>query len=278
MTNVQSKNVIYSWTKRHVSELIFSIGCYLRDSFSGRDTMEYIGGLNLGSRVLVIDDDPDIAKLLTAILKPLGFVVFTACDGMEGLKNAYELHPDLVILDVMMPGMDGWEVCTRLRELSDVPILMLTARSAEADMLRGFVLGVDDYMKKPFSKAELEARVRALLRRQKHHNGGPDVSRYADTVLNIDLETRSVELHGETLDLSVTEYDLLSCLVRNMGRTVTHRQLLREVWGCEHEKLSTTLTLYVHHLRKKLKDGRHNHEYLHTQWGVGYCFVPVKEF
>lgn len=240
--------------------------------------MDCNGGGNTESRILIIDDDLDHIKLLSAILQPQGFFVYPACDGREGLKNAYELHPDLIILDIMMPGLDGWDVCTRLRELSEVPILMLTARSAEADMLRGFVLGVDDYMKKPFSKAELEARVRALLRRQKHHIGGPDVSRYADKVLNIDLETRSVELHGRALELSVTEYDLLACLVRNMGRTVPHRQLLREVWGCEHENLSTTLTLYIHHLRKKLKDERHSHEYFHTQWGVGYCFVPVKKF
>ena len=103
--------------------------------------MEHTGGANIGSRILVIDDDPDIAKLLTTILQPQGFVVYQACDGKEGLKDAYELHPDLIILDVMMPGIDGWDVCTRLRELTDVPILMLTARSAESDVLRGFVSG-----------------------------------------------------------------------------------------------------------------------------------------
>ena len=119
--------------------------------------MELLGETSKGSRILVIDDDPDIAKLLTIILKPQGFAVSRACDGREGLKNTYELHPDLIILDVMMPGMDGWDVCTRLRELADVPILMLTARSAEQDLLRGFALGADDYMKKPFSNAELEA-------------------------------------------------------------------------------------------------------------------------
>ncbi|HSL44873.1 MAG TPA: response regulator, partial [Anaerolineales bacterium] len=122
--------------------------------------MEHGGGLNKKSRVLVIDDDPDITKLLTTILEPQGFVVYHACDGREGLKKAYELQPDLIILDVMMPDLSGWDVCARLRDLTEVPILMLTARSAEADMLRGFVLGADDYMKKPFSKAELEARVR----------------------------------------------------------------------------------------------------------------------
>jgi len=239
--------------------------------------MEHAGGLKKGIKILVIDDDPDIAKLLSVMLKPQGYGVYHACDGREGLKNAYELHPDLIILDVMMPEIDGWDVCARLRELSDVPILMLTARSAEADMLRGFVLGVDDYMKKPFSQGELEARVRALLRRRNNHNGNSDVSHYSDNVLSIDLEMQAVELDGRLLDLSVTEYSLLACLVRNMGRTVTHSQLLREVWGCEYGSMSTTLTLYIHYLRKKLESAHHNHKYIHTQWGRGYCFVPINE-
>jgi DNA-binding response OmpR family regulator len=177
----------------------------------------------------------------------------------------------------MMPEINGWDVCTRLRELSDVPILMLTARSAESDLIRGFGLGADDYLKKPFSKAELEARVRALLRRKKNHNGRSDIRHYTDKVLNIDLEAQTVELEGKVLDLSVTEFGLLACLVRNMGRTVSHSQLLREVWGCEYGSMSTTLTLYIHYLRKKLKNAKYGHEYIHTQWGRGYCFVPVNE-
>lgn len=239
--------------------------------------MEHMTGSAKGSKILVIDDDPDIAQLLTIILKTHGFSIYHAFDGREGLKNVYELHPDLVILDIMMPELNGWEVCTRIRELSDVPILMLTARSAESDLLRGFVLGADDYLKKPFSKAELEARVRALLRRKKNHNGSSGICHYADQVLHINLETQSVELDGKTLDLSVTEYSLLACLVRNIGRTVTHSQLLREVWGCEYGNMSTTLTLYIHYLRKKLENSKHNHQYIHTQWGRGYCFVPINE-
>lgn len=241
--------------------------------------MEHTVGARIGSRILVIDDDPDIAKLLTTILQPQGFVVYHSCDGVEGLKQAYEIHPDLIILDVTMPTMDGWDVCTRLRELSDLPILMLTARSAEADMLRGFMLGADDYVKKPFSKAEVEARVQALLRRTKNHNGNgkSEINHYTDKVLHINLETQAVELDGKSLDLSATEYSLLACLVRNMGKTVPHSQLLREVWGCEYGNLSTTLTLYIHYLRKKLDHAYHDHEYIHTQWGRGYCFMPVNE-
>jgi DNA-binding response OmpR family regulator len=241
--------------------------------------MQRIGGTNIGSKILVIDDDPDIAKLLTIILKPQGFTVYHTCDGKEGLKNAYELHPDLIILDIMMPCVNGWDVCVRLRELCDVPILMLTARSAEADVVRGFVSGADDYMKKPFSKVELEARIRALLRRKTNHNGsaGSGVSHYTDRVLNIDLETQVVELEGRMLDLSTTEYSLLASLVRNMGKMLTHSQLIREVWGSEYGHISSTLSLYIHYLRKKIDNSQHNHQYIHTQWGRGYCFMPLDE-
>lgn len=240
--------------------------------------MQHIGGINIGSRILVIDDDPDIAELLATILKPQGFTVYHACNGIEGLKKAYELHPDLIILDIMMPYADGWNVCTRLRELTDVPILMLTARTTEADVVRGFASGADDYMKKPFGKAELVARLQALLRRKTTHNKGSSlgVSHYTDRLLHINLETQVVELNGAVLDLSTTEYSLLACLVRNMGRTVTHRQLLREVWGSEYGELSA-LTLYIYYLRKKIEDSRHNHQYIHTQWGRGYCFMPLDE-
>lgn len=234
-------------------------------------------GINNGSRILVVDDDPAIPDLLTTILKPQGYVVYPAWDGQEGLKHAYELHPDLVILDVSMPGMDGWEVCTRLRELSDVPILMLTARAAESDMLRGFVAGADDYVRKPFSKAELEARIRALLRRKRSGTACSQIHHYTDHILNIDLETQVVEREGKLLDLSSTEYSLLACLVRNMGKTVSHRQLLREVWGCDYGKLSSSLTLYIYYLRKKLEGSRQDHQYIHTQWGRGYCFMPASE-
>ncbi len=241
--------------------------------------MQHKGGSNGGARILVIDDDPDIAGLLTAILKPQGFTVYHACDGREGLKNAYESHPDLIILDIMMPCIDGWDVCTRLRELTDVPILMLTARSAEADVVRGLVSGADDYMKKPFSRAELEARIRALLRRKTRNNGAgsPGVSRYADRLLSIDLETQVVELEGRVLDLSTTEYSVLACLVRNMGRTVAHRQLIREVWGSEYGDMAGTLSLYIYYLRKKMEDSQHTHQYIRTQWGRGYCFMPLDE-
>jgi DNA-binding response OmpR family regulator len=239
--------------------------------------MGAIGGPSKGTRILIIDDDPDVVRLLKAILQPYGYVIYRACDGKEGLKSAYECHPALIILDVMMPGLDGWDTCARLREMTDVPILMLTACTAEVDMLHGFELGADDYLKKPFTKTELEARVRALLRRHTTQRRISEISHYADSVLNIDLDRQTVDFEGNTVDMSVTEFSLLACLVRNMGTIVPHRQLLREVWGHEDGHTASTLMFYVHSLRKKLKNSQSDHEYLHTQWGRGYCFVPLNE-
>ena len=240
--------------------------------------MEYAGGQAAVSRILVIDDDPDIATLISLVLKPHGYVVYKAHDGKDGLKSAYDLHPDLIILDVMMPEISGWEVCTRLRELSDVPILMLTARSAESDLLHGFVSGADDYVKKPFSQAELMARIQALLRRKSKQNGNSEINQYTDKSLMINLETQVVKLDGNVINLSATEFSLLACLVRNMGKTMTHNQILREVWGHDYGNLSSKLTLYIFYLRKKLKNSRLSHDYIHTQWGRGYRFVPINEF
>lgn len=239
--------------------------------------MRSCGGQTRGSRILVIDDDPDIAKLLTIILKPQGYVVYHAMNGRDGLKAAYQLQPNLIVLDIMMPEIDGWDVCMRLRDLTDVPILMLTARSSEADMLHGFTLGADDYVKKPFNSSELELRIRALLRRSFKQDGGSDISHYADNVLNINLETEIVEVRGERIELSSTEYSLLACLVRNVGKTTTHTQLLHEVWGGECGNLSSKLSLYIFYLRQKLNDSKHDHQYIRTQWGRGYSFVPVNE-
>ncbi len=227
-------------------------------------------------RILVIDDDPEIALILTAMLKSQGFVIYQANNGQEGLKKAYELHPDLVVLDVSMPLMDGWEVCKRLREMSNVPILMLTARTMEADVLRGFATGADDFVAKPFRKAELEARVHALLRRKNEYSSdrSSNVTGYKDDTLEVNLASHTIALNGKTIDLSSIEYNLLACLVRNQGRTVSHQQILQEVWGNFFGDLSSTVTLYVFYLRKKLQDGKHGHQYIRTQWGRGYMFVP----
>jgi DNA-binding response OmpR family regulator len=225
--------------------------------------------------VLVIDDDPELGKLVEAVLKPLELKVHQAYSGDEGLKQAYAIHPDLAILDIMMPGLDGFEVCSRLREMSSFPILMLTARAHENDMLRGFNAGVDDFLRKPFSKNELEARVRALLRRSKNENTNETsyINAYVDPVLEIELSSKTVKLQGNVIELSPKEYDLLACLVREQGKIMSHRKLARDVWG-ESYMSGPTISLYIYYLRNKLKDGQHGHQYIRTLWGRGYWFAP----
>ena len=229
-------------------------------------------------KILIVDDEPEIRIMIERFLRKEGFFrIYTAADCATALSFCHTGKPDIVILDVMLPDGDGFSLLSSIRQFSDMPVLFLSARGEDEDRLLGLGLGADDYIKKPFSKAELEARIRALLRRKKNHDGNSEIRHYTDRVLNINLETQAVELEGKALNLSVTEFSLLACLVRNMGRTVTHSQLLREVWGCEYGNMSTTLTLYIHYLRKKLENSKHDHEYIHTQWGRGYCFVPINQ-
>ncbi|KAA0264999.1 MAG: DNA-binding response regulator, partial [Chloroflexi bacterium] len=163
----------------------------------------------MGKVVLLIDDDPDVGRLVELILSPMDLTVYQAFTGLDGLRRSYELHPDLVILDVMMPDLNGFEVGIRLREMSSVPILMLTAYSNEKEMLRGFSVGVDDFVKKPFNKNELEARVRALLRRsapRKASSSIPYVRAYEDPILMVDLSSQTVKIKGKVVDLTPREY------------------------------------------------------------------------
>jgi DNA-binding response OmpR family regulator len=232
----------------------------------------------LNKKVLVIDDDRDLGKLIEVILKPLEITVWLACSGADGLKQAYMIRPDLVILDIMMPGMDGFEVCSRLREFACFPIMMLTARVNENDVIHGFNVGASDYLKKPFSKTELEARVRALFRRSNEHNFGEpsNITAYTDPVLDIDLSSKTVRLKEKIVELSPKEFDLLACLVHRHGTIISHRELIREAWGelCINDPAESSL--YIYYLRKKLKDGQYGHQYIRTLWGRGYWFEPRK--
>jgi DNA-binding response OmpR family regulator len=192
------------------------------------------------------------------------------------LQKAYELHPDLIILDVMMPGLDGYDVCSRLREMASMPVLMLTARNSDMDVLRGFNAGVDDYVKKPFNSKELEARVRALLRRVDSNTeaGAVNNTEYSDGNLEINLNAQTVKVQGKLLELSPREFGLLACLVREQGKVISKRELLREAWGEPYANGSSLVTLYIYYLRKKLEDGEYGYHYIHTLWGRGYWFAP----
>ena len=228
-------------------------------------------------KVLLIDDDPDLGRLVEMVLRPIEIILYQSYSGGEGLRRAYELHPDLMILDVMMPHMDGFEVCTRLRELSKVPVLMLTASGDPRAMIRGFNLGVDDFIKKPFLTDELEARVRALLRRSEIHDDRDTnkVIAYRDNWLEVDLISHTVRLDGNIVELTPREYGLLDFLVREQGKILTHAELVKEAWGEPFISSAHTISsLYIFYLRKKIQDGLHGHQYIHTFWGRGYWFEP----
>jgi len=225
----------------------------------------------LTEKILIIDDNPDLLRVVQLCLARENYEVFTAQNGKEGLQRTYSTQPDLVILDVMMPGMDGWDVLSRLREMSDVPVIMLTAKGREADIVRGLSLGADDYMTKPFGAAELIARVQALLRRNRMP-AAQRVTRYQDNGLLIDLERHEVRVKGTPVDLTPTEFRLLSVLVQNAGKVVPHHTLLTKVWGEEYAKEVHYLKLYIRYLRQKLEDSASNPRYILTEWGVGYRF------
>jgi DNA-binding response OmpR family regulator len=234
----------------------------------------------MGKKVLLIDDDHELGRLIEAILRPLDITLYQSYTGGDGLKKSYDLHPDLIILDIMMPDMNGFEVCARLREMSNVPVLMLTARSNNDDLTRGFGVGVDDFVRKPFNKNELEARVRALIRRsgvQKTNSTSSYIQSYEDPVLQVDLSSQIVKLNGKVVELSPREYSVLAHLVNAQGKVVSKRELAREIWGEPVAIGLSNPSLYVYYLRNKLEDGQHGHNYINTLWGRGYWFAPRKE-
>jgi two-component system KDP operon response regulator KdpE len=215
--------------------------------------------------------------MLTAQLERRNYRVVVAANGREGLQKAYQARPDLIILDIMMPEMDGWEVCQRLRELSNVPIIMLTARNIKGDIVKGLESGADDYLTKPFSAAELEARIQAVLRRSNSGDGKTKArsSFYSNGYLTIDFDRRTVKVQGEIIELTPTEFKLLSCLVRNEGRVLPHRYLLTEVWGPEYADEVDYVKLYIRYLRLKIEEDPSEPVYIQTEWGIGYRFSEV---
>lgn len=221
--------------------------------------------------ILIIDDDADLAKIVQINLEREGFKTVIASSGVEGLQKAYSSQPDLVILDIMMPGMDGWTTCRRLREISDVPIIMLTARGMESDIVKGLELGSDDYIVKPFGTKELLARIHALLRRaDSSATKRPPI--FSDGELTVDFAKRTVTVRGDQVDLTPTEFKLLSTFVQNEGRVLPHRFLLTQVWGPEYADEVNYLKLYVRYLRQKIEEDPSNPNYILTEWGVGYRF------
>lgn len=225
-------------------------------------------------RVLVVEDEPKILRLIGRNLQAEGYTPILAGNGEAGLKLAAEEQPDLVLLDLWLPDVDGLEVCRRLREFSQAPVIMLTARAREVDKLQGFRAGADDYITKPFSVREMLARIDAVLRRAKGTDPGEPVIRVGR--LTLDLDRRQAQVNGNPVELTPTEYNLLSELMANCGKVMTHEQLLRAVWGPEYIDSVDYLRVYVSHLRRKLGDGSGDN-LITTVPGVGYVIQEDPE-
>ncbi len=220
--------------------------------------------------ILVVDDEPHVLKLVRANLESSGYKVLTAADGAAAVTLVEQELPDLVILDLMLPKMDGYAVCRRIREFSTVPVIMLTARSAQVDLVHGFEVGADDYLTKPFSVAELLMRVQAVLRRSRWPEEILTRQQFKAGPIEIDFAQHRVTAGGEAVKLTPTEYRLLSYMASNPNRVITHRELLRAVWGPEYGEETEYLRVYMRYLRQKLEPEPSDPEYLLTQPGAGY--------
>lgn len=228
-------------------------------------------------KILVVEDDAEFSNLAKTWLQNAGFEVITAGDGIEGMRRVFSSRPDLVLLDANLPKMDGWEVCHRIRDMSDIPVLMLTVNSQKADRLKGFVLGADDYITKPVDFSELIARVRAVLRRVgvDPQENGP--SNFHGGQLEIEWRSRQVFVRGKRTKLSPTEFKILACLVKNRGWIVTHEQLLEKAWGPNYVGDKSFVKLYIRYVRQKIEADPNNPQLILTERGVGYYFAKESE-
>jgi two-component system KDP operon response regulator KdpE len=227
-------------------------------------------------RILVVDDEERMVRFIRLNLEYDGFQVTEAFNGTQAVKKIRSNLPDLILLDIMLPDVDGFEVLRMIREISTVPVIMLTAKGEEEDRVRGLEMGADDYVTKPFSPRELVSRVRAVLRRTEMVGGSTHGLIEVDDRLKIDFDRREVWVEGELVKLRPTEYRLLYHLVRNAGWVVTHDQLLAKVWGYEYRDEPHYVRLYINYLRKKLEKDPANPQYILTERGVGYRFVDFR--
>jgi two-component system KDP operon response regulator KdpE len=227
-------------------------------------------------RILVVDDEVRMVRFIRLNLEHDGFQVIEAYNGMQALERIRTNLPDLVLLDVMMPDIDGFEVLRTIREISQVPVIMLTAKGEEDDRVRGLELGADDYITKPFSPREMVSRVRAVLRRTETTTAVTHGLIEVDEHLNINFDRREIWLDGELVQLRPTEYRLLYYLVQNAGWVLTHDQILAKVWGYEYRDEPHYVRLYINYLRKKIEEDPANPKYILTERGVGYRFVDFR--
>jgi len=230
-----------------------------------------------GRRVLVVDDEPRIIGFIRMNLELEGYQVIEAHNGLEALEAVRTRLPDIVLLDVMMPDLDGFETLRMLREFSDIPVIMLTAKGEENDRVYGLELGADDYITKPFGPRELSSRIKAVLRRYDTSTRSPEEAILKiDDRLSVDFNRREVIVNGEHIKLRPTEYRLLYHLIQNAGWTVPHDQLLAKVWGYEYRDEAHYVRLYVNYLREKIEEDPAHPKYILTERGVGYRFVDFR--
>lgn len=224
-----------------------------------------------GQTVLIVDDDPDLVQWLARAFSREGAQVYTAADGQAALRQLYACHPDLIILDIVMPVLDGWQTLARLRQFSHVPVIVLSVLQDEEDIVRGLEHGAVDYVTKPFSMQVLLARARAALRRVAPPPEAGERFDYDDGYLRVDPEGHRVVAGGKPVDLTATEHRLLACLVEHAGRALTSQQILQQVWGWEYAENPEYVHAYIWRLRQKLEPDPGRPAYLVTRRGVGYC-------
>ena len=224
-------------------------------------------------RILIVDDDIEFLDLTRTWLQDSGYDVHTAEDGIAGLRRVYATRPSLVLLGANTPAMDGWEVCRRIRDMSDMPVVMVTENGQKADLLRGFSLGADDCITKPVDFRELLARVQAVLRRVDPAMKEDGPSSFSDGEIDVDWRSHQVYVRGERVKLTATEFRLLSCLIKNRGWIVPHERLLAKAWGPNYVGDKSFVKLYVRYLRRKLEKDPCNPRLILTERGVGYRFA-----
>lgn len=223
-------------------------------------------------QILIVDDDVSLCQMLKLTFKKEGAKVHTAMDGREGLQKFFEEKPDLVLLDIRMPDIEGWDVCRQIRTMSDIPVIMLTTLNRNEDIIRGLESGADDFVTKPFSRKVLIARSRAALRRNRTKSTQTIQENYTDEYLTVNLEERRVFINGEPVRLSGREFNLLAYMIENADRVLTYEQILNKVWGWEYRDSPDYVHVYLSHLRKKIEPNPKKPLYLQTEYGIGYRF------
>ena len=223
-------------------------------------------------KILVVDDEPDVAQVLEMTLTRAGYEVTVALGGREGLEKAHDSRPDLILLDVMMPDMNGWQVCRRLREVSDVPIIMLTVLGREEEIVEGLCLGADDYVVKPWSNQELLARIHALLRRVSTSPTTPGQQNCSWGDLVVDPTRREITIGDRKIYLTPIEFRLLTYLARRSGQVVSYSELIAQIWGIECKQDIDTLRWHIYNLRRKIERESHRPQYIRGKRGLGYYF------